>query len=58
MHLVPLSDFGVLKTLSRVLVGLPFAWKESLEIRMSHPDFHATTLELTNHDKMWSDKNF
>ena len=25
---------------------------------VSHPDFHATTLKLINHDKMWFDKNF
>ena len=25
---------------------------------MSHPDFHATTLKLINHDKVWFDKNF
>ena len=25
---------------------------------LSHPDFHATTLKLINHDKMCFDKNF
>ena len=24
---------------------------------MSHPDFHATTLKLINHDKVWFEKN-
>ena len=26
--------------------------------QVSHPDFHATTLKLRKHDKMWFDKNF
>ena len=27
-------------------------------VGLSHPDFHATTLKLINHDKMLFDKNF
>ena len=31
---------------------------QELEDHMSHPDFHAITLKLINHDKMWFVKFF
>ena len=46
---------GPADALGKGLAGWP---GKGLATALSHPDIHATTLKLINHDKLWFDINF